>query len=134
MSYGYYKGYSGVSISLSEDDNSLSVPLSDRLKPHLDRTDKFRAFPGKSIPYFGTWDFIDFEKGHIVIGLHDDGEVGLMPKNKWGLEFRKLTDSEQQTCVYKLDSITSNPSKENFQDFYDWLQSIKNNETWKRVK
>ena len=132
MSYGYHNGYSG--ISLAKEVEEVMSPLSDRLIPILDRSDWYEAFPGKSIPYFGTWEFIDFEKGKIVIGLHEDGDVGLLPRNKWGLEFRSLTDSEKQTCVSKLDSITLDPSKKNLEDFHEWIQSIKNNETWKRVQ
>ena len=130
--YGYYKGYSG--ISLAEEVKEVMTPLSDRLKQCLDRTDKFTAFPGKSIPYFGQWKFIDFEKGNITIGLHEDGDVGLLPYNSWGLEYRKLSDSEKQDCVYKLDNIADSPTKENFKTFYEWLQSIKNADTWKQVR
>ena len=113
--YGYSAGYVG---KVSEVDEIKVDSLYERLKPILDRTDKYQAFPGKAIPYFGPWVPIDFDK-RVMIGLHDDGSVGILPSNKWGMPWRKFSvpSNGSMIQVYSLSVSVAPDSSANI----EWL-------------
>lgn len=125
--YGYSAGYGGEVSEVKLES------LYERLKPILDRTDKYHAFPGKAIPYFGQWSNMDFN-GKVMIGLHDDGSVGILPTNIWGMQYRSLTDSELASMVYKLNGLINHLNREDLAIFYKWVQALDNDEQWMRVK
>ena len=125
--YGYSAGYgiNDVTESIKLDS------LYERLKPVLDRTDKYTAFPGKSIPYFGQWLPIDFD-GKVMIGLHDDESVGLLPSNKWKMPWRCLSESEKTSIIYKLNGLANHADANDFKIFHEWVQNLKDSESWNR--
>lgn len=125
----WHQGY--PSVSSGKEEISLDS-LHERLIPVAEMIWLYKAFPGKALPYFGPWDYIDFEK-KIMIGLHPDGDVGLLPTNRWNMPWRFLTKYEADAIIYKLNGLVNHTTKEDLMNLHNWLQDRAEKEPWSMV-